>query len=155
MTDNPESRLAALGIVLPVPAAPAANYVPTVIAGGLLHVAGQLPLGPKGLAATGKLGAVVDVAAGREAAKLCAVNLIAQARAALGSLDRVTRVVKLNGFVAGIATFTEPHKVMDGASELMVAAFGERGRHARSSVVVASLPLDAPVEVDAVFAITG
>ncbi|MCW5697977.1 MAG: RidA family protein [Bauldia sp.] len=153
MTETPEERLKALGIELPTPSAPAANYVPTVIAGGMLYVSGQLPMGPSGLAFTGRLGDGVDVATGQEAARLCAINLLAQARAALGSLDRIAQLVKLTGFVAGTPDFTEPHKVINGASDLMVDALGDRGRHARAAVVAAQLPLGASVEVEAIFAI--
>lgn len=153
MSDSPEARLLALGHSLPELAPPAANYLPAVAVGGLLFLSGQLPLGPAGIAYAGKLGADLDIDAGRRAAALCAINLLAHAKAALGPLENVARVVKLTGFVNGTADFTEPHKVIDGASELMVAAFGETGRHARAAVVVASLPLNAAVEVEAIFAI--
>jgi len=148
--ESPEDRLAALGIVLPTPAAPAANYVPTVRAGGLFFLAGQLPMGPEGLAFRGKLGRDLTVEQGREAARLAAINLLAQAKMALGRLDRVRQVARLTGFVSGTDGFTEPHKVLDGASELLVAVFGDRGRHTRSVLVAASLPLDSPILVDAI-----
>jgi len=153
MSESPEERLRKLGIELPTPTTPAANYVPTVIAGGLLFVAGQLPMGPNGLAHTGRLGDGVDIAGGQAAARLCAINLLAHARSALGSLDRVAQLVKLTGFVAGTADFTDPHKVINGASDLMVDALGDRGRHARAAVVAVQLPLGASVEVEAIFAI--
>ncbi len=155
MTDpaSPEARLAALGIVLPTPAAPAANYVPAVKAGGFLFVSGQLPIGPNGLAFTGKLGREFDVEAGRAAARLAAISILAQAKAALGSLDRIVRVARLTGIVNGTDAFTEPRKVVDGASDLLVAALGERGRHARSVLVAASLPLGAAVLIDAIIEI--
>lgn len=148
--ESPEDRLAALGIVLPTPAAPAANYVPAVRAGGLLFLAGQLPMGPDGLAFRGKLGRELTVEQGREAARLAAINLIAQAKMALGRLDRVRQVARLTGFVSGVDSFTEPHKVLDGASELFVAVFGDRGRHTRSVLVAASMPLDSPILIDAI-----
>ncbi len=148
--ESPEDRLAALGIVLPTPAAPAANYVPAVRAGGLLFLAGQLPMGPDGLAFRGKLGRELTVEQGREAARLAAINLIAQAKMALGRLDRVRQVARLTGFVSGIDSFTEPHKVLDGASELFVAVFGDRGRHTRSVLVAASMPLNSPILIDAI-----
>lgn len=148
--DSPEDRLAALGITLPTPAAPAANYVPTVRAGGLFFIAGQLPIGPDGLAFKGKLGRDLTVEQGRKAARLSAINLLAQAKMALGRLDRVRQVARLTGFVSGVDTFTDPHKVLDGASELLVAVFGDRGRHTRSVLVAASLPLDSPILIDAI-----
>jgi enamine deaminase RidA (YjgF/YER057c/UK114 family) len=146
------SRLAELGIALPVPPKPAANYVPAVRAGALLHVAGQIPMGPNGLEHVGKLGAGIEIEAGQAAARLCAINLIAQVQAHGVDLDQV-RVVKLVGFVNVTADFTEIPKVVNGASDLMVAVFGERGRHARSAVGVASLPFGVAVEVEAVFEI--
>jgi enamine deaminase RidA (YjgF/YER057c/UK114 family) len=129
---------------------PAANYVPTVLAGGLLFVAGQLPMGPKGLEHAGKLGRDLDLDAGRAAARLGAINVLAQAKAALGSLDRIGRVARLTGIVNGTDQFTEPHKVTDGASDLLVAVLGERGRHTRSVLVAASLPLNAAILLDAI-----
>lgn len=151
MTDSesPESRLAQLGITLPTPVAPAANYVPAVEAGGLLFISGQLPLGPDGLV-TGKLGRDLDVEAGQAAARLAAINILAQAKAALGSLDRVARVARLTGFIHGTDTFTDPHKVLDGASDLIVAALGDVGRHSRSVLVAASMPRDAALLIDAI-----
>lgn len=151
MGDSIEAKLAGLGIVLPQAAAPAANYVPFMRSGDLLFTAGQLPLKDGKLAATGLLGRDLDTAAGREAAKLCAVNVLAQAKAALGDLELVRRLVKITVFVASTPGFTEQHLVANGASDLFVAALGEAGRHARSAVGTASLPLDAPVEVEAIF----
>ena len=148
--ESPEERLAALGITLPIPVPPAANYVPTVRAGGLLFIAGQLPMGPKGLEYAGKLGRDLDIDAGRAAARLAAINVLAQAKAALGSLDRIGRVVRLTGIVNGIETFTEPHKVTDGASDLLVAVLGDRGRHTRSVLVAAGMPLNAAILIDAI-----
>ncbi len=151
MGDSIETRLAGLGVTLPQAAAPAANYVPFMRSGDLLFTAGQLPLKDGKLAATGLLGRDLDTAAGREAARLCAVNVLAQAKAALGDLELVRRLVKITVFVASTPDFTEQHLVANGASDLFVAALGEPGRHARSAVGTASLPLDAPVEVEAIF----
>ncbi|MCW1383194.1 RidA family protein [Novosphingobium sp. KCTC 2891] len=152
MTDTIADRLASLGHVLPQPAAPVAAYVPTVEVNGLLHVSGQLPF-VDGKLVTGRLGEDVSLEDGTAAAQACALMLLAQVKAALGSLDRVARVVKLGAFVNSVGTFTDQPKVANGASELMVAAFGDAGRHARSAVGVPVLPLGAAVEVDAVFAI--
>lgn len=154
MTTSPaEARLAELGITLPVPAAPVANYVPFVVTGDMLFVSGQLPLGPDGLI-KGKLGNDLDAEAGNAAAKLCAINLIAQAKIALGGdLSRVKRVVKLVAFIACNDAFTDQPKVANGASDLFVAVFGEAGRHARSAVGTNALPLGAAVEVEAIFEI--
>jgi enamine deaminase RidA (YjgF/YER057c/UK114 family) len=151
MGDAIEARLAGLGIVLPQAAAPAANYVPFMRSGDLLFTAGQLPLKEGKLAASGLLGRDLDTAAGREAAKLCAINVLAQAKAALGDLELVRRLVKITVFVASTPEFTEQHLVANGASDLFVAALGDLGRHARSAVGSASLPLNAPVEVEAIF----
>lgn len=151
MGDSIEERLAGLGVVLPQAAAPAANYVPFVRSGDLLFTSGQLPMKDGKLAATGLLGRDLDTAAGREAARLCAVNVLAQAKAALGDLELVRRLVKITVFVASAPGFTEQHLVANGASDLFVAALGEAGRHARSAVGTASLPLDAPVEIEAIF----
>ncbi|HWH33428.1 MAG TPA: RidA family protein [Egibacteraceae bacterium] len=147
---SPEGRLAALGIVLPEPPAPAAVYVPVVRSGDLLFVAGQVPFVEGRLQATGKLGGALDLDAGTACARQCAVNVLAQVRAELGSLDHVARVVKLTVFVASDPSFTEQHLVANGASELFGEVFGDIGRHARSAVGVPVLPMDAPVEVEAV-----
>ncbi|MFK4874383.1 MULTISPECIES: RidA family protein [unclassified Novosphingobium] len=147
-----ESRLAELGLTLPEPAAPVAAYVPVVVAGGLAHVSGQLPF-VEGKLVTGRLGEDVSLDAGVEAAQACAVMILAQLKAALGSLDRVERVVKLGAFVNSTGDFTDQPKVANGASELMVAVFGEPGKHARSAVGVPVLPLGAAVEVDAIVAV--
>lgn len=153
---TPESvaaRLAALGVVLPHAAAPVANYVPTVLHGGLLTVSGQLPLVEGHLVATGLIGAEVSVVDGIEAARACFINVLAQVQTALGSLDRIVRIVRLGGFIAAAPGFTRHAEVMNGASDLAVGLFGDRGRHARSTVGVASLPLGAPVEIEALLAI--
>jgi enamine deaminase RidA (YjgF/YER057c/UK114 family) len=152
MTDTVAAALEAAGYTLPTPAAPVAAYVPTVLANGLLHVSGQLPF-IDGSLVIGRLGEDVGIDAGYAAARACGLMLLAQVKAALGSLDRVERVVKLGAFVNSAGTFTDQPKVANGASELMVAAFGEAGRHARSAVGVPVLPLGAAVEVDAVFAV--
>ena len=154
MTDlTPEAKLSALGIALPAASAPAANYVPTVAIGGLLHISGQIPFGPDGKPMQGRLGETMDTAAGAAMARLCAINVIAQVKAALGDLSRVERVVKLGVFVNSTPDFTEQPEVGNGASVLMVAVFGDRGRHARSAVGVTVLPRGVGVEVDAIFAI--
>ncbi|MCP1213592.1 RidA family protein [Acetobacter okinawensis] len=150
---TPQSRLAELGIDLPTPAAPVANYVACVQTGSLLVVSGQLPLHNGKLFATGKLGGTVDVDTAVEAARYSMINVIAQVQAAVGDLARVKRVVRLGGFIACTPDFTAHASVMNGASDLAVAVFGDAGRHARSTVGVPSLPLDAPVEVEALFEI--
>lgn len=150
MADTIEQRLNQLGVTLPVAAAPAANYVPYVQSGKLLLTAGQLPLRDGKLAVSGKLGADVDLEAGKEAAKLCAINILAQARAALGDLERIARIVKITVFVASDPQFTEQHLVANGASDFLAAALGERGKHARSAVGVPGLPLGAAVEIEAI-----
>lgn len=147
-----ETRLAELGITLPQPAAPVAAYVPVVIAGGLAHVSGQVSF-VDGVLLKGRLGEDVTLAQGIEAAQGCGLMILAQLKAALGSLDRVERVVKLGAFINSAGTFTDQPKVANGASELMVAVFGEAGKHARSAVGVPSLPLGVAVEVDAVVAV--
>ncbi|MEO6247973.1 MAG: RidA family protein [Sphingomicrobium sp.] len=148
-----DQRLAELGISLPVAAAPVAAYVPTVEVGGLLHVSGQISFAEDGSLIKGRLGDDVDLDAGVAAARRCGIMLLAQLKAALGSLDRVGRIVKLGVFVNSTADFTDQPKVANGASELMVEVFGEVGKHARSAVGVASLPLGVAVEVDAVVAV--
>lgn len=153
MSGSVEARLQELGIILPEAPAAAANYVPAVISGGMLYVSGQLPFGPDGLAATGMLGNGVSIEQGHAAARICAINIVAQASFALGSLDRVARIVKLVGFVASAPGFTDMPKVVNGASDLLIEVFGDRGRHARSSIGVAGLPLGAAVEVEAVIEI--
>lgn len=145
-----ELHIAAEGLTLPAPAAPVAAYVPTVIAGSLLHISGQLPFAADGALMTGKIGSERDLAWGQVAAERCALMLVAQMKAALGDLDRVERIVKLGAFVATTPDFTDQPKVANGCSEMMVRIFGEAGRHARSAVSVPVLPLDASVEIDAV-----
>ena len=147
-----EKKLVDLGIVLPIPAAPVANYVGLVRTGSLLIVSGQLCLDGDGkLVAKGKLGADVSVEDGQKAARACAINLLAQVKSALGDLDKVTRVVRLGGFINAVPSFLDGPKVMNGASDLMVTAFDEKGRHARSTIGVSVLPMDAAVEVEGMF----
>src|SRR6266540_6970541 len=147
-----ERKLADLGIILPVPAAPIANYVGFVRTGNFLAVSGQLCLDAEGkLVAKGKLGAGVSVEDGQRAARACAINLLAQVKAAVGELDRVKQVVRLGGFINSDPAFLDGPKVMNGASDLAVAVFGDKGKHARTTVGVAVLPADAAVEVEGVF----
>lgn len=145
-----EQRLAAVGITLPTPVAPIANYVPFVRVGDLVHISGQVSLDASG-GVTGVVGEAVDLETAQRAARLCGVNLLAQMRAACdGDLDRVKRVVKLGGFVQAGPDFFDIPSVVNGCSDLMVEAFGEAGRHARSAVGVYRLPRNFAVEVDAV-----
>ena len=151
MTGTIDARLAELGLTLPAAPAPAANYVPYVQSGNMLYVSGQISQDEAGLI-KGRLGADMDVEAGAAAARRCALSLMAQARAACGGdLDRVARVVKLVGFVNSTPDFTDQPKVINGCSDLMVAVFGDAGRHARSAVSAASLPLGVAVEIEAIF----
>jgi len=150
MSETIEKRLADLGVTLPVAAAPAASYVPCVRTGNLLFTAGQLPFKDGKLVSTGLLGRDLDTAAGREAGKYCAVNVLSQVKAALGDLEKIRRIVKITVFVASTPDFTEQHLVANGASDLLVGALGEAGKHARSAIGMASLPLNAPVEVEAI-----
>jgi len=147
-----DDRIAELGITLPEPAAPVAAYVPAVENGGLLHISGQISFSEEGNLITGRLGDDMNLERGTEAAKRCGIMLLAQMKAALGSLDRVERVVKLGVFVNSAPSFTDQPKVANGASELMQDVFGEPGRHARSAVG-AILPLGVAVEVDAIVAV--
>jgi enamine deaminase RidA (YjgF/YER057c/UK114 family) len=150
-----EKKLADLGIVLPTPAAPIANYVGFVRTGSLLVVSGQICLGGDGkLVAKGKLGGTVSVEDGQKAARACAINLIAQLKVALGDLDKLVRVVRLGGFINSDPNFLDGPKVMNGASDLMVEVFGDKGRHARTTVGVAALPVDAAVEVEGLFEVS-
>ncbi len=149
MTGTVEAKLATLGIAIPAASAPAANYVPFVITGSQLWISGQISMA-NGTFMTGKLTGEADVEAGRAAARQCAINLIAQIKAALGDLDRVKRVVKLVGFVNSGPDFTDQPKVVNGCSDLFVDVFGDAGRHARSAVGVAQLPFNVSVEIEAV-----
>ncbi len=147
-----EEKIAAIGLSLPEPAAPVASYVPAVEAGGMLYVSGQLPF-IGGQLMTGKVGAERTPEDGNAAARACALMLVAQMKKALGSLDRVERIVKLGVFVASTPDFTGQPKVANGASDLMEAIFGDAGKHARSAVAVPVLPLDATVEIDVIVAV--
>ncbi|MCM2561835.1 RidA family protein [Lutimaribacter sp. EGI FJ00015] len=148
-----ESRLAELGVTLPDAPAPAANYVPYVVSGNMVYVSGQISM-QDGALITGKLGADTETAAGAAAAKTCAISLLAQLKAACdGDIDRLVRVVKLVGFVNSTPDFTEQPKVINGASDFLVEALGDKGRHARSAVSAASLPLGVAVEIEAIFEI--
>ena len=152
MAGTIESKLAQLGISLPTPASPIANYVPFVRTGNMLVISGQLCFGADGkLAAKGQLGGSVSIEDGAKAARACAINLLAQAKVALGDLDKVARVVRLGGFINSASGFADGPKVMNGASDLMVEVFGDRGRHARTTVGVSALPLEAAVEVEGLF----
>ena len=148
-----EQALRNLGIMLPEPATPVANYVPFVRTGGLVVISGQLCLGPDGQLSDqhkGKLGAEVTAEAAQDAARLCAVNVIAQLKAAVGDLDTVARCVRLGGFINAVPSFAALAPVMNGASDLMVAALGDRGRHARSAIGATALPLGFAVEIEMV-----
>jgi len=147
------AKLTEMGIELPDAPAPAANYVPFVQVGDIVYVSGQISNGPDGLV-TGKLGADMDVAAGAAAAKLCAISLLAQVKAACGGdIDRLVRVVKLTGFVNSTADFTDQPKVINGASDFLVDALGDAGRHSRSAVSAAALPLGVALEIEGIFQI--
>jgi enamine deaminase RidA (YjgF/YER057c/UK114 family) len=148
-----DQRLAELGIDLPEPAAPVASYVPAVEQGGLLHVSGQVSFSAEGNLIQGRLGEDMNLDRGAEAARRCGIMLLAQMKAALGSLDRVEKIVKLGVFVSSAPSFTDQPKVANGASELMQEVFGEAGRHARSAVGVPVLPLGVAVEIDAIVAV--
>jgi enamine deaminase RidA (YjgF/YER057c/UK114 family) len=152
MAGTVEKKLASLGITLPTPATPIANYVPFVRSGNLLVVSGQICFSGEGkLVAKGQLGGGVSVEDGQKAGRACAINLLAQLKAALGDLDKVGRVVRLGGFINSAPGFTDGPKVMNGASDLMVEVFGDRGRHARTTVGVSALPADAAIEVEGMF----
>lgn len=155
MTGTIEARLAELGIELPAAPNPVANYVPYVVSGNLLLISGQISKAADGTVVTGALGRDVSIEAGQSAARLCALNILAQAKAALGSLDRVGQVLRLTGFVNATPDFTDHPKVVNGASDLMVELLGDKGRHTRAAVGVSSLPLGSAVEVDAIIAIVG
>jgi len=151
MSDAVKSRLAAMGLKLPVSAAPVANYVPFLALDGWVYLSGQLPLTEAGLISTGRLGAELDLAAGVKAAQTAALQVIAKLDAACGGdLERIERIVRLDVFVASTPDFFDQPKVANGASDLLVEAFGEPGRHTRNALGVAVLPLNAPVEISAV-----
>jgi len=153
MSGEIAARLRDLGLELPPAPSPVANYVPTLISGNLLYVSGQISKTGDGTLIAGRVGDTVSVDVGIEAAKACALNLLAQAQAALGSLDRIGQVLRLTGFVNAGPDFTDHPKVINGASDLMVAVLGDKGRHTRAAVGVSSLPVGAAVEVDAIFSV--
>jgi len=146
---SPEQILQSLGIELPALAAPAANYVPSVRTGSLLFVSGQVSIGSAGKF-VGKVGRDVSLEQAQQAARVCAINILANLKASLGSLDRVARIVKLVGFVNAVPEFVDPHKVVNGCSDLLTEVLGDKGKHARSAVGVATLPLNAAVEAEAI-----
>lgn len=150
MTDTIENRLERLGISLPEAAAPAANYLPYAQSNALLLTSGQLPLVDGKLLSSGQIGDKLSVADGQAAARACAINVLAQAKAALGDLNKIKRIIKITVFVSSTPNFIEQHLVANGASDIFVDILGERGKHARSAVGVASLPLNASVEVEAI-----
>ncbi|WP_233852686.1 RidA family protein [Paraburkholderia sp. HD33-4] len=146
-----EKRLAELGIALPIAPLPAANYVPFVQTGNLLFLAGALPFVNNRLEVNGLLGREVDVARGRELAKTCAINMLSQVKAATGDLNRISRVVRLSAFVACVPGFFEQPAVINGASDFLVEVLGDAGRHARAAMGVSALPLNSPLEIEAIF----
>ena len=153
MAGTIEARIKALDLVLPEPKTAIATYVPFVHTNGQLLISGQLPMKDGSVAATGHLGRDVALEAGQDAAKLCALNILAQAKTALGELDRITQLLRLNGFVSAAPGFADHPKVINGASDLLVEILGDKGRHTRIAVGCSSLPLNAAVEIDAVFSI--
>ncbi|WP_174800791.1 RidA family protein [Martelella limonii] len=154
MPDPIAEKLEALAITLPEAAAPAANYVPFTISGNLLYISGQLPMENDQMVAKGHLGNTVSLEDGQRAARACAINIIAQAKAALdGDLTRITRILRINGFVASTPDFTDQHLVINGASNLLAEVFADAGKHSRAAVGMASLPLGAAVEIDAILEI--
>ena len=153
MTGKIEARMKELGIELPELAAPLANYLPYTIAGNILTISGQVSKKGDGTLLKGRLGDDADVAAGQEAARVCALNILAQAKAALGDLDRIKQVMKINGFVWAAHDFTEHPQVINGASDLLVEVLGDAGRHARAAIGMASLPNGVSVEIDAMIEI--
>lgn len=153
MAGTIEARIKALDLVLPEPKPAIATYVPFVHMNGQLLISGQLPMKDGAIAVTGHLGRDVALEAGQDAAKLCALNILAQAKTALGDLDRITQLLRLNGFVSATPDFADHPKVINGASDLLVEILGDKGRHTRIAVGCSSLPLNAAVEIDAVFAI--
>ncbi|EEA91918.1 RidA family protein [Pseudovibrio sp. JE062] len=153
MSDTIQQNLEKLGVALPEAAAPAANYVPFVKTGNQLFISGQLPMQDGKIAKVGKVGADLSIEDGVEAARLCAINLLAQAKAATGDLSKIVRLVKIVGFVNSNGDFGDQPKVINGASDFMVAAMGDAGRHARSAVSAGSLPFNAAVEIEAIFEI--
>jgi enamine deaminase RidA (YjgF/YER057c/UK114 family) len=153
MAGEIEARLKALDLVLPEAKPAIGSYVPFLHLNGQLFISGQLPLKDGKLAAEGKVGAGLDLAQGQAAARACAINILAQAKLALGDLDRIVQLLRLNGFVNAAPDFTDHPKVLNAASDLMVEVLGNKGLHTRIAVGCASLPLNAAVEIDAIFAV--
>jgi len=153
MNGKVEARLASLGIALPAAPNPVANYVPSISAGNFLFISGQISKAADGSLAKGRLGTELTVEQGREAARLSALNVLAQAKAAVGDLDRIAQVIKLTGFVNATADFVDHPQVINGASDLLVEIFGDNGRHTRAAVGVSGLPLGCAVEIDAILLI--
>jgi enamine deaminase RidA (YjgF/YER057c/UK114 family) len=153
MSQSISERLTAMGVTLPEAAAPAANYVPSIQCNGILYISGQLPMQDGKIVVTGTLGAGTEIADGQNAARLCAINILAQAKAALGDLERISQVIRLTGFVNSALDFHDHPVVINGASDLIAEALGTRGKHTRVAVGVASLPFGAAVEIDAMIAI--
>lgn len=153
MAGEIEARLKALDLALPEAKAGLGTYVPFLHLGGQLFISGQLPMQEGQVVFTGKVGVGLDIEAGQKAARLCALNILAQAKAALGDLDRIVQLLRINGFVNAAADFADHPKVLNGASDLMVEILGNKGRHTRIALGCASLPLNAAVEIDAIFAI--
>lgn len=143
-----EEKLSSLGITLPSPPAPAGSYVPVIVSGNLAFVAGQIPLDAGQLKFRGKVGKDIPVESGQEAARLCTINALAQLRTSLGSLDRIKQIVKVTGFVNCEPSFADHAHIMNGASDLLMQVFGEKGKHARAAVGVSSLPMQSAVEVE-------
>jgi enamine deaminase RidA (YjgF/YER057c/UK114 family) len=155
MAGTVEKKLASMGITLTTPTTPVANYVPFVRTGNLLVISGQVCFGQDGkLVSRGQLGGGVSIEDGQKAARACAINLLGQIKNAVGDLDKVVRVVRLGGFVNSVPGFPDGPKVLNGASDLIVEAFGDKGRHARTTVGVSALPLDATVEVEGLFEVS-
>lgn len=153
MTETAETRLAALNLSLPEPRKPVANYVPALIAGNLLYISGQISISDQS-AFKGKLGDGVTVETGKQAAQTCCLNVLAHAKTALGSLERIAQAVRVTGYVNAVPDFQEHPAVINGASDLLVAVLGEKGQHTRAAIGVGSLPLGVSVEIDAIFAIS-
>jgi enamine deaminase RidA (YjgF/YER057c/UK114 family) len=154
LSETIEQRLSRLGVILPTAAPPAANYLPYILHGGVLYISGQLPLIEGAVSCRGKLGDSVNLEAGQAAARVCAINILAQAKAALdGDLERVSQILRITGYVASSPDFTDQHLVINGASNLLAEVLGPPGRHARAALGVAALPLDAAVEIDAIIAV--
>jgi enamine deaminase RidA (YjgF/YER057c/UK114 family) len=150
MSGDIEAKLQAMGLRMPQAAAPAGSYLPVVRSGTLLFVAGQIPMGPEGVEYVGRCGEDMSLEDAKAAARLCALNILAQVRQALGGFDEVSRIVKINGYVNSTPAFRDHPKVINGASDLLVDLFGDKGRHARAAVGVANLPFGVAVEVEAV-----